>query len=71
MFFACKRLSDNQTVVINKKAVRLAEPAGPAEIRLHIDGIGEIITDTYDIFGFASLVAGVDEDTLGELAEAA
>lgn len=68
MFIAIKRLSDNQIVVVRKDAVRYVEPVEDGVI-LHIDEVGEIRTDSYDIWGFMSLVAQIEtQDLLREVA---
>lgn len=68
MFFSIIRSDDKQPVCIRKDAVRFVEPEGEG-VLLHIDGVGVVRTETFDILGFTSIVAGVDvEDVLAEVA---
>ena len=59
MFFA-RQLPDGNRVLIRKDAVRFVEELRGDTIRLHVDGMGEVVTDTYDFDGFARVVMDLD-----------
>ena len=58
MFISVRRYSDDEHVIIRRDAIRFIEPAlNGMAVMLHVDGIGVVITQTYDITGFASNVS--------------
>lgn len=60
LMFLAHRMSDNVDVLIRKDAVRFVEPVDEYSIRLYVDDVGQIVTNTYDLEGFAMLVIADD-----------
>lgn len=60
LMFLAHRMSDNMDVLIRKDAVRFVEPVDEDSILLYVDGVGQIVTNTYDLEGFAMLVFADD-----------
>lgn len=60
-FVSVIRMQDEQHVIIRRDAIRFVEPIQDgAAVMIHVDGIGEVATRSYDIYGFASAVVEVD-----------